>query len=236
MTETRPKYPRLGVALDVTVEAGGTQWRGRIINLSPDAVKIRWPGEPAQLKPGTDVRLRFALPDREFPFWLAASVAQTSPQSTVLWFVDPDDQQFRRLKDLLDSLLQREWEQVLDELVVLTPSGAGTAGLQRTSAPSPEPPSPEPEEQAPEMAAASPSQSAGSEADGSQELLAQAGLDGLHFPSDAVFSSQWKEFLIGLGSEQSPKSPTRAPKSPPSAPTSKKWTSRGSTDRGSSKG
>ena len=216
MTETRPKYPRLGVALDVTVEAGGTQWRGRMINLSPDAVKIRWPGEPAQLKPGTDVRLRFALPDREFPFWLAASVAQTSPQSTVLWFVDPDDQQFRRLKDLLDSLLQREWEQVLNELVVLTPSGAGPAGLQRTSAPSPEPPSPEPEEQAPEMAAAHPSQSAGSEADGSQELLAQAGLDGLHFPSDAVFSSQWKEFLDGLAREQSPTS----------APTSKKWTRR----------
>ena len=225
MTETRPKYPRLGVALDVTVEAGGTQWRGRIINLSPDAVKIRWPGEPAQLQPGTDVRLRFALPDREFPFWLAASVAQTSPQSTVLWFVDPDDQQFRRLKDLLDSLLQREWEQVLDELVVLTPSGAGPAGLQRTSAPSPEPPSPEPEEQAPEMAAAHPSQSAGSEADRSQELLAQAGLDGLHFPSDAVFSSQWKEFLIGLGPKQKP----------PDARTGKKWVHRGSTGTGSSK-
>jgi len=225
MTETRPKYPRLGVALDVTVEAGGTQWRGRMINLSPDAVKIRWPGEPAQLKPGTDVRLRFALPDREFPFWLAASVAQTSPQSTVLWFVDPDDQQFRRLKDLLDSLLQREWEQVLDELVVLTPSGAGPAGLQRTSAPSPEPPSPEPEEQAPEMAAASPSQSAGSEADGSQELLARTGLSGLRFPRSGVFSTQWKEFLSGLGRKQSPSG----------APPDKTWPRRGPTGTGSSK-
>jgi len=208
------------VALDVTVEAGGTQWRGRIINLSPDAVKIRWPGEPAHLQPGTDVRLRFALPDREFPFWLPASVAQTSPQSTVLWFVDLEDQQFWRLKDLLDSLLQREWEQVLDELVVLTPSGEGPAGLHRTSAPSPEP-----EEPAREMAAASPSQSAGSEADGSQELLAQAGLDRLHFPRDAVLSTQWKEFLIGLGPKQTP----------PGARTGKKWVHPGSTGTGSSK-
>jgi len=223
MGGTRPRFPRLGVALDVTVEAGGTQWRGRIVDLSPDAVKVRWPAEAAQLQPGANVRLRFALLDREFPFWVTASVARTSPESTVLWFVDLEDQQFQRLKDLMDSLLQREWQQVLDELVTLTPMGEGQVKPQETSASRPE----AVEEQArvtPEDEASS-SSSTGPDEDRLQELLARSGLSSLRFPSDGALSTQWKEFLSGLGPQQSPTG----------APTSKKWAPRGSTRTGSSK-
>lgn len=194
MAETRLRYPRLGVALDVTVEAGETQLRGRIVDLSPDAVKVRWPWEPARLQPGTDVRLRFALPDREFPFWVTASVARTSPESTILWFVDLEDQQFQRLKDLVDSLLQREWQQVLDEVVTLTPSGEGQVKQEETSATSPEPVG--------EAARVTPEAEATSAS--SQELLAQAGLSNLRLPSSGVLSRQWKEFLDGLEAKGSP--------------------------------
>ena len=228
MAGTRTRYPRLGVALDVTVEAGGTQWRGRMVDLSRDAVKVRWPAESAQLQPGTNVRLRFALPDREFPFSVTASVARASPESTVLWFVDLDDQQFQRLKDLVDSLLQREWQDVLDELFTLTPSGEGEVKPQETGASRPEPVEEEvlvtPEDEASSAPSTEPGEDTSGE-DTSQELLARTGLNSLRFPSDGVLSTQWKEFLGGLGGKQSPTG----------APTSKKWASRGSTRTGSSK-
>ena len=228
MPETRLKFPRLGVALDVTVEAGGTEWRGRMLQLSRDAVKVRWPEEPAQLKPGTNVRLRFALPDREFPFSVTASVAQTSPESTILWFVDLEDQQFQRLKDLVDSLLQREWHQVLDEIVTLTPSGAGQGKPPATSPPRPEPPRPEPVEEAPATPEEEVISSSSTESDEGRfkEFLARAGLSNLRFPSSGVLSRQWKEFLSSLGPKHSPTG----------APTGKKWTRGGSKDTGSSKG
>jgi len=214
MAGTRTRYPRLSVALDVIVEAGATQWRGRIVNLSPDAVKVRWRAESAQLQPGTDVRLKFALPDREFPFWVTASVARTSPESTVLWFVDLEDQQFQRLKALVDSLLQREWQQVLDEIVALTPPGEGQAMPQGTSASRPEP--------VEEEARVTPEEEGNS---GLRELLARTAISRLRFPRSGVLSTQWKEFLSGLGPQQSPTG----------APTSKKWAPRGSTRTGSSK-
>lgn len=223
MAETRLRFPRLGVALDVTVEAGGMESRGRILDLSRDAVKVRWLAGAAQLQPGANVRLQFALPDRAFPFWVTASVARTSPESAVLWFVDLEDQQFQRLKDLMDSLLHREWQQVLDEVVTLTPSGEGQVKPQGTSAPSPEPATEE-ARVTPQEEASSPS-GTGPEGDRLQELLAQAGLNSLRFPSNVVLSPQWKEFLSDLGPKQSP----------PASPASKKWKRRGSTDTGSSK-
>jgi hypothetical protein len=202
------------VALDVIVEAGATQWRGRIVDLSPDAVKVRWLAESAQLQPGTEVRLKFALPDREFPFWVTASVARTSPESTVLWFVDLEEQQFQRLKDLLDSLLQREWQQVLDEVVALTPPGEGQAMPQGTSASRPEP--------VVEKARGAPEEEGNSPV---RELLARTGISGLRFPRSGVLSTQWKEFLSGLGRKQSPSG----------APPDKTWPRRGPTGTGSSK-
>jgi len=246
MGETRLRFPRLGVALDVTVEAGETQWRGRIVDLSPDAVKVRWPAEAAQLEPGANVRLQFALPDREFPFWVTASVARTSPESAVLWFVDLEDQQYQRLKDLMDSLLHREWQQVLDELVTPVPSGGGEAKSLATTPPKPEPvpeparvtarattpPKPEPvEEQAPKTAAVEASSSGSADPDEgpSQEFLARAGLNSLHFPGGGVLSPQWKEFLSGLGPKESPSGEST------DKPTDKKWVRPRSKDTGRSK-
>ena len=189
MAGTRPRFPRLGVALDVTVEAGETQSRGRIADLSPDALKVRWHADSAQLQPGTNVRLRFALPDREFPLWVTASVARTNPESAVLWFVDLDDQKFQRLKDLMDSLLRREWQEVLDELLAPTPSGEGQVKPQATSVSRPDPRKQE-ARVTPEDKASSPS-SSGPEENGSQELLDRVGLGSLRFPSDGVLSTQW---------------------------------------------
>ena len=227
MGETRLRFPRLGVALDVTVEAGGTLWRGRIVDLTPAAVKVRWPAEAAQLEPGANVRLQFALPDREFPFWVTASVARTSPESAVLWFVDLEDQQYQRLKDLMDSLLHREWQQVLDELVTPVPSGGGEAKSLATTPPKPEPV----EEQAPKTAAVEASSSGSADPDEgpSQEFLARAGLNSLHFPGGGVLSPQWKEFLSGLGPKESPSGEST------DKPTDKKWVRPRSKDTGRSK-
>ena len=224
MEETRLRFPRLGTALDVTVATGETQWRGRILNLSRDAVKVRWQAEAAQLQPGANVRLQFALRGRELPFWVTASVARTSPESAVLWFVDLEDQQFQRVKDLVDSLLQREWQQVLDELVMPVPSGGVEAKPRETTPSRPEPVQ-EPARPTPEEEATS-SSSTDPDKDKLKELLAQTGLNSLHFPGGGVLSPQWKEFLSGLGPKQSPTG----------APTGKKWARRGSKDTGSSKG
>jgi hypothetical protein len=215
--ETRLRFPRLGAALDVTVEAGGTQWRGRILDLSRDAVKVRWQEGAAGVKPGANVRLQFALRDRELPFWVTASVARTSPESAVLWFVDLEDQQFQRVKDLVDSLLQREWQQVLDELVTLTPPAGGQVKPIGTSPSKPE----AVEEQGrltPEEEASS-SSSTGPDEDRLHEDLARAGINSLHFPSGGVLSPQWKEFLNGLGPKRSPSGP----------PIRKKWARHGPT-------
>ena len=69
----------------------------------------------------------------------------------------------------------------------------------------------------------------GPEEDRLQELLAQAGLNSLRFPSNVVLSPQWKAFLGGLGPKQSPTG------APTDKPTDKKWARRGSTGTKSSK-
>ncbi|MBI4591701.1 MAG: PilZ domain-containing protein [Candidatus Rokubacteria bacterium] len=135
MEEDQGRYPRLSVALDVTLEAAGDQCRGRIVDLRPETAKIRFLAKSLDLQPGANVQLRFAVPDQGSPLSVMASVVQTSPESVVLSLINLERQQFRRLKELVDSLLEREWQQLLNELPELTSPREAVVKRDETSAP-----------------------------------------------------------------------------------------------------
>ncbi len=106
MGRDRRRYPRVGVALDTSVEALGIQWQAKTVDLSPYGVKVGVPATWLNLPPGTRADLRLALPDGESPMALTAHVVRTDPDGVALNFVDLEAQRFARLKGLVDSLLQ----------------------------------------------------------------------------------------------------------------------------------
>ena len=106
MGQDRRRYRRIGVALDCTVEAGGTEWQGRTVDLSPYGLKVALPPDPVTLPPGTSVELRLALPSGGSPLSLTASVVRVDPDGVALNFVNQGALHFARLKELVDSLLQ----------------------------------------------------------------------------------------------------------------------------------
>ena len=106
MGRDRRRYPRVGVALDICVEALGTQWHAKTVDLSPRGVKVALPANLVEFPPGTTAELRLALPDGRSPLAFTASVIRTDPDGTALKFDHLGDEHFQRLKDLVDSLLQ----------------------------------------------------------------------------------------------------------------------------------
>ncbi len=198
------------MALDVALEATGNRWQGRIVDLSPYTVKVRSLTKAVNLPPGTNVDLRFALPEQGLPLSLTACVLQANPESIVL---NLKPHQFQSLKDLVDSLLEREWQQVLNELHGLAPSAVTEVKRDEPSAPRPEPtrevervtaqqqPAPLREvERVTAQQQPAPLPEGESEKDPLPELLAQAGLDSLRLPSNGALSPQWRDFLHRLGS------------------------------------
>lgn len=105
MGQDRRRYPRISVALGISVEALGRQWRGRTIDLSPYGVKIAWPAEGIEFPPGTTAGLRLSLPDGEAPLAFRGRVSRTDADGVAFNFVNPGARDFARLKDLIDSLL-----------------------------------------------------------------------------------------------------------------------------------
>ena len=106
MGRDRRRYPRVGVELSIAIEAAGSQWLGKTVDLSPYGVKVALPANSVSLPPGTRVELKLALPDQQSALSLTASVVRTEPYGISLNFIDLGAQHFARLKDVVDSLLQ----------------------------------------------------------------------------------------------------------------------------------
>ena len=107
MGQDRRRYPRVGVALDISVEALGIQWQAKTVDLSPYGVKVGVPGSWVNVPPGTRADLRLALPDGESPLALTASVVRTDPDGVALNFVNVGTEPFARIKGFVDTLLPR---------------------------------------------------------------------------------------------------------------------------------
>ena len=103
MKRDRRRYARVVVALESTVKTAGTVWRGKTVNLSPYGVKITF-GQAVKLLPETIIRVQLVLPDQEPPLSLTARVIRSHHDGIAMDFVDPDQQDFQRLKALVDSL------------------------------------------------------------------------------------------------------------------------------------
>ncbi len=106
MGRDRRRYPRVGVELSIAIEAAGSQWLGKTVDLSPYGVKVALPANSVSLPPGTRVELKLAVPDQNSALSLAASVVRMDPDGLALNFIDLGAQHFARLKDVVDSLLQ----------------------------------------------------------------------------------------------------------------------------------
>jgi len=229
MASDRRRDPRLDAALDATVEVGGREWHGRTVDLSPSGVKVTSSAPALTLSPGTSVHVRFALPDGGPSLSVPASVIRTDTESVALAFVNLGDPQVQRLKALVDSLMLQEWQALLTQF---GSTQGSSAGLSNPRAGSPNQPGPlceipeptlsvqkgvpvhrdsalraestrEGERGKPEEPSVTLS-NAGADQATLQQLLAQAGLDGLRLPDNGVLCQQWRNFLNGLGAEQRP--------------------------------
>ena len=106
MGRDRRRYPRVGVVLDVTVEAAGRRWPGKTVDVSPYGVKVRLPASAAPLSRGALLELRIDLPDGDAPLFLTASVIRTDRDGVALNFADLQDHHAGRLKAFVDLLLE----------------------------------------------------------------------------------------------------------------------------------
>lgn len=204
MKQDRRQYPRLPLAVDVAIEASGHEWHATTVDLSPYGTKVASTSKSAPLAPGTTVQLRFALPDGDPPLSIAARVSETSPAGIGLSFVDLKEQETKRLKDLVDSLLLQEWQGLLSQF------SAGRPFHSQAGA-SPQPPEPAEVHESARKADA-PAEvdrpraeerpvavsDGGAEREKLQALLNQAGLGSLCLPSNGVLSPQWRAFLERL--------------------------------------
>ena len=102
----RRRYPRVGVALDVTVEAANRRWQGKTVDLSPYGVKVALPTDAAKLARGASLQLSVDLRDGDIPLSLTASIVRADRNGIAFNFADLQDQQFERLKAFVDLLLE----------------------------------------------------------------------------------------------------------------------------------
>lgn len=102
----RRRYPRVVVALDITVEAAGSSWQGKTVDLSPYGVKVASPVTSPTLLRGSRVQLQLTLPDSVPPLLLTANLVRTDSDGIALSFVNVSAQHFARLKEFVDSTRQ----------------------------------------------------------------------------------------------------------------------------------
>ena len=220
MAHDRRRYPRATVGLDVTLEAGSSQWHAKTLNLSPYGVKVASVAQSQPLRPGSSVQLRIPLLDQDAPLSFPASVVRTDPDGVALQFESPGDSEFRQIKALVDSLLQQEWQAVLHEI-------GGAHALPAPTAPAPTPfrgphssdtqapvprawrarataaPAPPSREPGQSQEPGESSVTAESEKERWQALLNRRGLGTLQLPRDGTLSPQWRELLARLEAEES---------------------------------
>lgn len=207
-------------AFDVTVESPRGHWSGKTTDLSPSGAKVTLEGNAVRLPLMTVIQLRISPPDGDPPISLPARVIETDSDGVILSFFNLREQAQRGLKDLLDSVVLREAQVLLEQ--------SGSNGSERHASPQSsmppgflddtrpaegaaapkgaEPVKPsaveEPQRAEPEERPVPPSDV---RAEGArlQELLGKAGLDGLSLPSNGVLSPQWRKFLDQLGPKAS---------------------------------
>ena len=103
MKRDRRRYPRVAVALESTVKTAGTVWQGKTLNLSPFGVKVSF-DSAVHLLSGTKIRLQLILPEHGPPLSLTASVVRSDHDGIALNFIEPEEQDFQRLKAFVDAL------------------------------------------------------------------------------------------------------------------------------------
>lgn len=181
MVKERRRYPRAGIEFNITVETPGGPWQGRTMNLSPVGIKVA--PLPVLLPLGTSVQIRFPTHDREPPFSLPATVHRTDPDGIAFSFGNVGAQEFKRLKSLVDSTLQQEWQELLQQIEAQSPAatvrslGGGRSELERW-----------------------------------QALLDRLGFDSLQLPSEGVLTGQWRDFLKRLEAEGAEKERRQPPR------------------------
>ena len=182
MSKERRRYPRAAVELNLTVETPGGPWHGKTLNLSPVGVKVAPLRQPLLLPTGTSVQIRFPTLDRANPFSLAASVVRADADGIAFSFDKVGAQEFKRIKSLVDSDMQREWQELLQQIearhapVVVSPGGDR------------------------------------SELDRWQALLARLGYDSVQLPSDGTLTRQWRDFLTRLETQAGEKTTKQPPR------------------------
>ncbi len=130
MVQDRRRYSRADLALDVTVEALGSHWKGTTLKLSPCGVKVTSPAAPAAPLPtGTSVQVWLHLGDRTPSFRLPASVVRTDPDGLALSFGRLSAEQSQRLRRLVDSRLLQERQESLNHDRVVSRAEGGRKGL-----------------------------------------------------------------------------------------------------------
>lgn len=127
----RRRYARVEAALDVTVEVRGGRCKGKTLKLSLYGMKVASPVPSVPLSPGTSVHVWLYPDDRNPPLCLPASVVRTDPDGLALSFENVGPREFRRLKDLVDSFLLREWQASLNDNQAVPRTDGHRKGLLR---------------------------------------------------------------------------------------------------------
>ena len=127
----RRRYARAEAALDVTVEAPGGRCKGKTLKLSPFGMKVASPAPSVPLSPGTSVQVCLYPDDRNLPLCFPARVVRTDPDGLALIFENVGPREFRRLKNLIDSFLLREWQASLNDNQAVPRTDGQRKGLLR---------------------------------------------------------------------------------------------------------
>lgn len=183
MAKERRRYPRAGIEFNITVETPGGPWQGRTLNLSPVGIKIAPLRHPLLLPVGASVQIRFPAHDRGHPFSLPAIVHRADPDGIAFSFANVGAHEFKRLKSLVDSNLQREWQELLQQIEAQSPTATvRSPGSDR------------------------------SEMERWQALLDRLGFDSLQLPTDGVLTGQWRDFLKRLEAQAAEKPAKQPPR------------------------
>ena len=104
MGRDRRRYPRVGVALDISIEAAGRRWDAKTVDLSPYGVKVALPASAIRPSEGTSIKLLLSAPPSAETLSMKGMVWRREPKSMVLIFVELGREQLERLKDLVEFL------------------------------------------------------------------------------------------------------------------------------------
>jgi CheY-like chemotaxis protein len=97
----RRRYPRAEVSLEVRLEVSdGDEFHAESVDVSPFGIKVR---RPSPLPPGGTVRLSFQPPDAHQRISVLCLLVRKDPDGDAFTFVNLTDQDFARLKRLVDA-------------------------------------------------------------------------------------------------------------------------------------